>query len=108
MGPNKSNWGQRARLALLTTVVLVIADPAFAQVANAPTSSPPPVDPATAAAAADANPTSAAAKNDQSASGGQAVAVDPTKDAAAQAGAKEIVIQGRRFTDTGASSATKL
>src|SRR5690242_3774370 len=109
MGPNPSNWGERARLALLTTVALVIADPALAQQANPPTSpASPAVDPATAAAAKDSSPTDSAAKKDQSAGGDQPVAVDQTKDAASQPAAKEIVIQGRRFTDTGASSATKL
>jgi len=109
MAPNPSNWGDRARLALLTTVALVIADPALAQQANPPTSpASPAVDPATAAAAKDSSPTDSAAKKDQSAGGDQPVAVDQTKDAASQPAAKEIVIQGRRFTDTGASSATKL
>lgn len=88
----------RFRAALMASAILVISSPAFAQ----PASPPPATDAATAAAAKDST------RKDQQPLDDQVTAVDPTKDAAAQANSKAIVIQGRRFTDTGASSATKL
>ena len=96
----------RVRAALLTSAVLLIATPVTAQTANPQATPASPSDPATAAAAADAVTTGT--NQASMPSGNQPTAVDPTKDAAAQAAAKEIVIQGHRFTDTGASSATKL
>ena len=99
----------RVRAALMASAVLVIATPVTAQTANPQaTKASPSDDPATAAAAADAAATNAAKNQTSAPSSDQPAAVDPTKDAAAQASAKEIVIQGHRFTDTGASSATKL
>lgn len=103
MSHHGSNRKFHARAAFLASAILVGAFPAHAQPVS-PT--PPATDPATAAAAADtdAKTNQAKAANAQ----GHAATADPTQDAATKEPAKEIIIEGRRFTDTGASSATKL
>src|SRR5438067_664803 len=107
MSQNTSSVKLRLRASLLASAILIIACPAYAQPVSSPQPvTPPATDPATAAAATDADTQAQKAKaaNAQ----GQPAPANPTQDAASQEPAKAIVIEGRRFTDTGASSATKL
>lgn len=103
MSHHNSSRMVQARAALLASAILVGACPAHAQTV---TPTPPATDPATAAAATDTDASTSQAK----AANAQRLAApaDPTQDAATKEPEKEIVIEGRRFTDTGASSATKL
>lgn len=93
------------RSALLCAGVSVFALPVHAQAAPEPTpaSAQPTTSPAADAATVAA--TKDAAAQGQPAPAAAPAPVDPTQDAGAQSG--EIVVRGR-FTDTGASSATKL
>src|SRR5258708_20548991 len=79
----------RFRAALLASTILVVSCPTHAQPANTRPSPSASADPAATAAAADASK--------KPASDDQVNAVDPTKDAAAPASSKEIVIQGPPF-----------
>lgn len=107
MSQNGSNVNVRVRASLLAGAILVITCPAYAQPVNPPQpATPPATDAGTAAAATDTD--TQAEKTKAANAQGQPAPVNPTQDAASQEPAKEIVIEGRRFTDTGASSATKL
>lgn len=103
MSDTVSNLKFRARAALMTSAFLAGASPVYAQVTNP---APPTADPATAAAAADTDAKTAQAKAANAK--GQPAPADPTQDAASKEPSSTIVIEGHRFTDTGASSATKL
>ena len=89
----------RTRATLLAAGASLFAFPVYAQPpASQPAASPPAADPASVHATAEG-------QSEGTQPGAAAAAADPTVDAAAQS--DEIVVTGR-FTDTGASSATKL